>query len=188
MCRFEGIRTLAAFSAVLLLGACDVADKPAAEAAAAFGLGRTLPDQGASIVRTAIPPDGEGLPEGSGDYDEGRRIYNGRCASCHGPELEGTVLGMPLVGGRGTLRSDSPRKTVESFWPYAPPLFSYIRNTMPITAPGSLDNDEVYALMAYILASARIISRDQIMNRDSLPAVVMPNRNGFIPDPRPDTL
>jgi S-disulfanyl-L-cysteine oxidoreductase SoxD len=32
-----------------------------------------------------------------------------------------------LIGGRGTLASKNPVMTVESYWPYATPLFDYIR-------------------------------------------------------------
>jgi cytochrome c len=57
---------------------------------------------------------------------------------------------------------------------------------MPLPAPGSLSDDEVYAVAAYILGQAGIVGQDQVMNATTLAAVQMPNRDGFIPDPRPD--
>jgi len=57
---------------------------------------------------------------------------------------------------------------------------------MPLTAPDSLSNDDVYALTAYILAQAKIVADDAVMNAQTLPKVQMPNRNGFVPDRRPD--
>ena len=74
-----------------------------------------------------------------------RRLRKGQagletaCAACHGADLKG-VAGLPdmpsgaalrLVGGRGTLTSQKPIVTVESYWPYATTLFDYIRRAMP---------------------------------------------------------
>jgi cytochrome c len=78
-----------------------------------------------------------------------------------------------------------PFKTVESYWPYATTVFDYVRRAMPFDAPGSLPDDEVYAVTAYVLASGKIISETKVMDASSLPKVEMPNRNGFLPDPRP---
>ena len=134
-------------------------------------------------------PDGRGLPQGSGSVLEGKSVYQQRCASCHGEKLQGG-LGDRLIGGRGTLVNDSPAKapvkTVESYWPWPTTLFDYIKRAMPMAAPGSLTDDEVYALTAYILSQANIVSEDAIMSADTLPKVVMPNRDGFIPDHRPE--
>jgi cytochrome c len=91
-----------------------------------------------------------------------------------------------LVGGRGTLTTKDPVMTVESYWPYATTLFDYIGRSMPFTSPGSLTTDEVYAVSAYILAEANIIDKATVLDARTLPAVQMPNREGFVPDPRPE--
>ena len=57
---------------------------------------------------------------------------------------------------------------------------------MPFHAPGSLSDDEVYAVTAFILGEAEIIGRDDVMSAETLPQVQMPNRDGFVPDPRPE--
>jgi cytochrome c len=57
---------------------------------------------------------------------------------------------------------------------------------MPFQAPGSLSNDEIYAVSAYILGEAKIIDKATVLDAQSLPKVQMPNRDGFIPDPRPE--
>jgi cytochrome c len=119
-------------------------------------------------------------------YASGKRIYEVKCIACHGDTMQGTDVGMPLLGGRGTLTSEAPKKTVESYWPYATSVFSYVRNTMPVSAPGTLTNDEVYSLMAYLLGSAGIVPKDTVMDKDVLTDVEMPNRHGFIRDDRPD--
>ena len=77
-------------------------------------------------------------------------------------------------------------KTIESYWPYATTLFDYVKRAMPFNAPGSLSDDEVYAVSAFVLAEANIIDKSAVMDASSLPKVQMPNHDGFIPDPRPD--
>jgi hypothetical protein len=91
-----------------------------------------------------------------------------------------------LIGGRGTLATKNPVMTVESYWPYATTLFDYVRRAMPFQAPGSLTADEVYSVSAYILAEANVFDKTTVLDAQSLPRVQMPNREGFIPDPRPE--
>jgi mono/diheme cytochrome c family protein len=138
----------------------------------------------------SVAPDGRGLPPGKGTYGEGRKTYVETCAACHGDKLEGIptagIGGDKLIGGRGTLASEAPVKTVESYWPYATTLFDYVKRTMPFTIPGSLTDDQVYSVVAYILGEANIVPRDALIDAQSLAAVQMPNRDGFVPDPRPE--
>jgi cytochrome c len=96
-------------------------------------------------------------------------------------------VGPILVGGQGTLASPKPLKTVGSYWPYATTLWDYINRAMPFDQPGLLKPPEVYAAVAYILNLNGVIRADQVVDAKSLPKIVMPNRNGFIPDPRPKT-
>jgi S-disulfanyl-L-cysteine oxidoreductase SoxD len=58
---------------------------------------------------------------------------------------------------------------------------------MPPQKPGSLSADEVYSTTAFILYLNGIVEDEEVMNAKSLARVKMPNREGFIPDPRPDT-
>src|SRR5215468_3864059 len=138
----------------------------------------------------AIPPDGRGLPPGKGTYAEGEKVYADSCAVCHGDKLQGIptpgIGGDRLLGGRGTLATATPVKTVESYWPYATTLFDYVKRAMPFSAPGSLSDDDVYSVVAYILSEAKIIKPEQTMNATTLPKVAMPNRDGFVADPRPE--
>jgi cytochrome c len=84
-----------------------------------------------------------------------------------------------LVGG-GAFNTNSPVKTVGSFWPYSTTIFDYTKRAMPHNAPQSLSNDQVYAATAYILFLNKIITKDTVMDAKSLPLVKMPNRDGFI--------
>ena len=150
-----------------------------------YGVGQpATPDQ-IRALGTAIAPDGSGLPEGSGTVAAGREIFAARCSKCHGEKAEG-VVGPTLVGGQGTLATAKPLKTVGSYWPYATTVWDYINRAMPFDQPGLLKAPEVYAVVAYILNLNGIIGNDQVMDAKSLPKVKMPNRDGFVADPRPD--
>lgn len=124
---------------------------------------------------------------GSGNVQTGAQVFAQKCAACHGAHGEG-LIGDPLVGGSGTLRSAAPRRTVGSYWPYATTLFDYIRRAMPYNAPQSLSADEVYAVSAWILNRNGIVPDDARMDSHTLAAVRMLNRDGFLPDPRPGKL
>tara|TARA_R110002050_G_scaffold9504_1_gene32987 strand:- start:124023 stop:124559 length:537 start_codon:yes stop_codon:yes gene_type:complete len=126
-----------------------------------------------------ITPEGKGLPTGHGTAEQGAAIFALKCAACHGPAGIGGSA-EPLVGEVGSLTSEYPEKTVNSYWPYTTTLFDYIRRTMPIDAPFSLSANEVYALCAYLLSEDAIIAKDQELNEENLPQVSMPNRDGFI--------
>ena len=138
----------------------------------------------------AIPPDGHGLPPGSGNPTAGAKVYAANCAACHNDTLLGNpakgIGGDRLIGGRGSLATKTPIKTVESYWPYATTVFDYVKRAMPFSAPGSLSNDDTYAVVAYILSQAKIIPPTATLDATSLPKVMMPNRDGFVPDPRPE--
>ena len=143
-------------------------------------LGRPATQDEIAKIDISIPPDGKGLPSGSGSVAQGAMVFAQKCAVCHGANAEGTPSGDRLVGGIGSLNSANPVKTVASYWPYATTVFDYIRRAMPITNPQSLQNDEVYAVTAYILSIDNIVPKDAVLDAGSLPKVQMPNRAGFV--------
>jgi mono/diheme cytochrome c family protein len=157
---------------------------PLAAQSPTYGVGRPPTPDEILALGSAIAPDGQGLPGGSGTVAAGRELFAAQCSRCHGPNGEGNV-GPILVGGQGTLASPKPLKTVGSYWPYATTLWDYINRAMPFDQPGLLKPPEVYAAVAYVLNLNDIIREDQVIDAKSLPKVVMPNRNGFILDPRP---
>jgi cytochrome c len=150
-----------------------------------FGLGHTARTDAVNAIDIEVLPDGQGLPPGSGAADAGRAVYVAHCSACHGPTgTEGP--NDVLVGGQGSLTTARPLKTVGSFWPYATTVWDYINRAMPFDEPGLLKPPEVYAVTAYILNINGIIADDTVIDARSLPKVRMPNRDGFVADPRPD--
>jgi cytochrome c len=84
----------------------------------------------------------------------------------------------------GTSRALLAKRTVGNYWPYATTLFDYITRAMPQNAPGSLTADETYAVIAWILHRNGIVDADAVMDARTLPAVVMPAHDRFVPDDR----
>ena len=145
------------------------------------GPGLGVPATPAEIASAdiSIPPDGAGLPEGSGTSAQGGQVYAAKCLACHGPEGANGINDR-LVGGHGTLTTPAPVKTIGSYWPYATTVFDYIRRAMPYPAPHSLTNAEAYALTAYLLHLNGVIAADAVMDAKTLPKVQMPNRGNFV--------
>lgn len=147
--------------------------RPPEQPPARFGFGRPATQQEIDSEAIAIAPDGRGLPPGSGDAVTGARIYKLKCAACHGATgAEGPF--QKLVGDTGKV------KTIGNYWPYATTVFDYIRRAMPLTAPGTLNDADVYSLTAYLLAANKIIPPQTRLDASSLPAIVMPAKNLFV--------
>jgi S-disulfanyl-L-cysteine oxidoreductase SoxD len=157
---------------------CAMAQSP-------YGIGRIATPAEIAGWNIDIGRDGSGLPTGSGTVAHGREVFEQQCVACHGDKGKGGV-GDKLVGGQGSLATANPVRTVGSYWPYAPTLFDYIRRAMPQNAPQSLSNDDVYAVSAYILNLNGLLPTDATLDAKSLAAIKMPNRDGFVSDPRPD--
>lgn len=144
-------------------------------------LGRAATPEEIAAWDISIGPDGGGLPPGSGTAKQGEAVYAAKCAACHGEKGAGQPNDR-LVGGAGSLPGDKPPiKTVGSFWPYATTVFDYVRRAMPYNEAKSLSNDEVYAVVAYILALNGVIGEGDTIDAQALPKVRMPNRDGFVP-------
>src|ERR1041385_5234672 len=83
-----------------------------------YGVGRPASPEEIKAWDISIPPDGTGLPEGSGTAAQGKDVYASKCAKCHGGQAQGGDEAA-LVGGQASLRGPKPLKTVGSYWPYA---------------------------------------------------------------------
>src|SRR6476620_10903041 len=165
----------------LFIGASGFAlASPIAFAAETPNLGRTTTPEEIASWDISIGPNGVGLPPGSGTPKQGEAVYAAKCTACHGEKGAGKPNDQ-LVGGQGTISSDKPPvKTVGSFWPYATTVFDYVRRAMPHNESKSLTNDEVYAVVAYILNLNGIIADADMMDARTLPKSKMPNRDGFV--------
>ena len=161
------------------------AASPVAAQLPTYGVGRPPSAEEIKAWDLTIPADGQGLPPGSGTAALGKSIYVERCASCHGEKGQDPKYNI-LAGGQGTLKAGKPVVTIGSFWPHAPTLWSYINRAQPTDEPGSLTADQVYAVTAYLLHLNGIIKEDEVIDAVTLPRVQMPNRDGFVPDARPD--
>ncbi|KMO31341.1 cytochrome C [Methylobacterium tarhaniae] len=180
----ETVSRAAGLAACLLLGLMP-AGPASADPLGPHRLGRPATPEAIAPWNIDVRPDGAGLSPGRGGVAEGRAIYAARCAGCHGEAGQGGAADR-LVGGQGTLASSKPVRTVGSFWPYATTLFDYVRRAMPFDAPQSLSDAEVYAVSAYLLHLNGVVPADAVLDAASLPAVAMPNRDGFVADARPD--
>jgi len=147
---------------------------------ASFKIGRVATEKEITAWDIDVRPDGKGLPPGYGRIADRRDIYAVKCASCHG-----------ITGKEGPLNrlvtpmgDTSKSKAIGNYWPYASTLFDYIRRTMPYTMPGSLNDNEVYSLTAFLLYSNKIIDSTTEMNAQNLPKVVMPAQKYFVTDDR----
>jgi len=146
-----------------------------------------------------VMPDGTGLPEGSGSAEDGSDIYDEKCTMCHGdfgsggggyPALsKGNAydLQKTLKNQRNKPDAEGPVRVFGSYWPQASTLFAYIKDGMPHPMTGTLTDDQVYALVAFILdineikIDGKLVDDDYVLNRREFLDIKMPNRNGFEP-------
>jgi cytochrome c len=142
-------------------------------------LGKPAGPQEIASWNLTVHPDGRGLPLGHGNAKDGKIFYERHCASCHGTNGSGGS-GEELAGILHGLTDANPDKTIGTYWPTATTLFDFVRRSMPPDAPGTLNNDQIYAICAYLLHINGVIPETIEMNAASLPQVKMPNRHGFV--------
>ncbi|TWR24731.1 c-type cytochrome [Mucilaginibacter pallidiroseus] len=151
-----------------------------------FGYGKTASKADIIAKDIDVRPDGVGLPKGAGRIDTGALIFAEKCAMCHGVGgklVKGQKLPAPaLVSDTNFVKRKG--NTVGNYWPYATTLFDYVRRSMPYNAPGSLTNQEVYDITAYLLYANGVIKKGATINAQTLPKVVMPARKYFVNDDR----
>ena len=134
-----------------------------------------------------VRPDGTGAPPGRGSVKQGEKVYMDRCAACHGEFGESAGRWPQLAQGKGTLASNDPVKTVGSYFPYLSTVFDYVRRAMPFGDSQGLNNDELYAVVAYLLNLNDIVDDKFVLSKETWSQVKMPNAGGFYDDDRPTT-
>jgi mono/diheme cytochrome c family protein len=185
--RLGGVAVLAAGLAIAASGFFVVSgfSRTLSAQSPTYGVGRPPTADELKAIDIEVTPDGKGLRPGSSTAAAGKDVYTRRCETCHGPTgKEGPQE--VLSGGQGSLTSQRPQKTVGSYWPYATTLWDYINRAMPFDHPGTMTADEIYGATAYVLYLNGIVREQDVLNQTTLPQIQMPNRDGFVVDPRPD--
>jgi mono/diheme cytochrome c family protein len=100
-----------------------------------------------NVIAIALLAGVAGVDIWSGVYTEaqakrGEAIYADRCASCHAPDLSGIDQAPALTGSDFTAEWND--QSVHD-------LFERVRISMPADKPGSLDGQQVAAVLAFIL-------------------------------------
>jgi mono/diheme cytochrome c family protein len=156
-----------------------------------YGLGRAATVTQIAAWNTDIAPDGQALPLGKGTVTEGAALYAAQCQQCHGTKGEGMAPAYPALIGRpteaeGFVFAKDPKlvRTIGNYWSHATTLYDYVKRAMPLTAPGSLTDDQVYALTAYLLAANGVIPDTTTLDAAALRAVKMPYADRFVADDR----
>ena len=156
-----------------------------------FEIGRAAPESLLMAMNHDIGSDGDELPAGHGTVSEGAALFASQCAMCHGKKGEGMAPAFPQLIGRDPkaekfLFATDPKlpHTIGNYWPYATTLFDYIKRAMPLLAPGSLTDGQVYALTAYLLATNDVIADTTTLDATALRRVRMPYLDRFVPDDR----
>ena len=144
----------------ILLGACHTVLSQGIN----YNIGRIATEDEIREWDTPLDPSGNELPEGSGTASQGAVIYRESCASCHGDSG---------ADGRASELTGYMRIYPINTW-------DKIYRTMPLsqTNPGTrekeLSPDEVYAVTAYILYLNGMAAENDILNKQNLAEVRIP--------------
>jgi cytochrome c len=149
-----------------------------------YGIGHVATPEQIAGWDIDVRPDGQGLPSGKGSVRDGEKVYMDRCAACHGEFGESAGRWPALAQGKGTLATHDPVKTVGSYFPYASSVFDYVRRAMPFGDAQSLSNDELYAVVAYVLNLNDIVDDKFVLSKETWKQVKMPNEGNFYDDDR----
>ena len=135
--------------------------------------------------------DFQGLPKGAGSVALGIRVWEAKCASCHGDFGESNSVFTPIVGGTSKKDIESgrafflsnpgyPHRTTLMKLSKLSALWDYVHRAMPWNAPKSLSTDEVYGVLAYILNLGDIVPADFTLSDLNIHEVQgrLPNRLG----------
>jgi cytochrome c len=183
MCKFTDWAAACAAVTVLVL--------PAKAGTLFPGVGRPATPSEIAAWDIDVRPDFKGLPPGSGSVAQGQKVWDDKCASCHGTFGESNEVFTPLVGGttaedirtgrvKSLTASDQGRTTLMKVATIST-LWDYINRAMPWNAPKTLTHDEVYAVLAYLLNLGDILPADFVLSERNIAEVQqkLPNRNGM---------
>ena len=178
---------LALSAALLFAFAASALRRSKKKAPRNYGIGHVATSEQIAGWDIDVRPDGQGAPPGRGSVKDGEKVYMDKCAACHGEFGESAGRWPQLAQGKGTLASHDPVKTVGSYFPYLSSVFDYIRRAMPFGDAQSLSNDELYAVIAYVLNLNDIVDDKFVLSKETWGKVKMPNQGGFFDDDRETT-
>ena len=168
-------------------------DPPASGRAGAtqpvYGFGTPATESQIAAWDIDIGPDGAGLPPGQGSVAEGLDVWvRHRCILCHGPtgrEGPNDIITGRIPGDEFPFANDrSLRSTVGNYWPYATTLFDYTRRAMPFDLPGTMTDEEVYAVLGAMLYFNDLLPADAVVDSAMVVDTRMPARDRFVSDNR----
>jgi len=156
------------------------------------GIGRAATAKELQAWDIDVRPDFKGLPNGSGSVAQGQRVWEAKCASCHGIFGESGEVFNPIVGGttKDDVRSGHAARLTDSGYPgrtslmklaTVSTLWDYVHRAMPWNQPKSLAVDEVYAVTAYMLNLGGVLPDDFVLSERTIGQAQarLPNRNGM---------
>ncbi len=154
-----------------------------------YGFGTPATESQIAAWDIDIGPDGAGLPPGQGTVAEGLEVWERhRCILCHGPtgrEGPNDIITGRIPGDEFPFANDrSLRSTVGNYWPYATTLFDYTRRAMPFDLPGTMTDEEVYAVVGAMLYFNDLLPADAVVDSAMVVDTRMPARDRFVPDNR----
>lgn len=184
---FRSLETAARAAALILAASPAFAE--------GLGVGRAATPAEIAAWDIDVRPDFLGLPEGSGSVEDGLVLWEAQCAVCHGVFGESNETFTPIAGGTDDADIETGRvaNLANMGWPQrttlmkvstVSTLFDYIKRAMPWNAPKSLTDDEVYAVLAYLLNLGEIVDEDFVLSHENMAEVqaLLPNRNGKTTD------
>jgi mono/diheme cytochrome c family protein len=94
----------------------------------------------------------------------GHQLYNNYCAECHRPDLSG-AMGPALLGS--TFKQRWGGKTVEQ-------LYKFEHLSMPPLSPGSLTENELFPITAYILKMNGLAAGNTALSKETAARLTLP--------------
>jgi len=112
----------------------------------------------------AAPPPTIATASTDGQAALGATLYAEKCSACHGDKGEGRGKTPPVVGANGLPLDPPPtaKKRTAQFKTVAD-VFQFTKATMPADEPGSLSDEECWAILAFQLqASGKQLAHEKL--------------------------
>lgn len=129
----------------------------------------TLPDG-----EMGSPPGVEVGAPGKDQVAQGAALFAEHCAECHGEAARGSATAPPLVGANALPLSPREGAGLRKLpFQTADDVFAFVRIHMPLDAPAILDDDDYYAIVAFLLKSHGIALEGKRLDANTAPTFVL---------------